>query len=99
MYPFLHVGHLNIPTFGLLLWLAAVVAAILMERSFRREGIQADAVGIVAVALVAGLVGAKVWHVLDTPIEFREEGWRVLWDTAGFAWYGGVVFGISALIV
>ena len=25
-------------------------------------------------------------------------GWRVLWDTAGFAWYGGVLFGISALI-
>jgi phosphatidylglycerol:prolipoprotein diacylglycerol transferase len=24
-------------------------------------------------------------------------GWRVLWDTAGFAWFGGLVFGISAL--
>ncbi len=99
MDPFLHLGHLNIPTFGLMLWLAAVAAALLMDRSFRREGIHADAVGIVAVALVAGLVGAKLWHVLDTPIEFREEGWQVLWDTAGFAWYGGVVFGISALLL
>jgi phosphatidylglycerol:prolipoprotein diacylglycerol transferase len=53
---------------------------------------------MVAVAVVAGIVGAKLWHVIDTPIEFREAGWRVLWDQAGFAWYGGLVFGISALV-
>jgi phosphatidylglycerol:prolipoprotein diacylglycerol transferase len=43
-------------------------------------------------------VGAKLWHVLDTPAEFREIGWRVLWDSAGFAWFGGLLFGISALV-
>lgn len=99
MLPFLHLGFLNIPTFGLMLWLAAVAAAILVDRGFRRANINADAVTIVAVAVVAGIVGAKLWHVLDTPQEFREIGWRVLWDTAGFAWYGGVVFGISALVL
>lgn len=99
MLPYLHFGHLNVPTFGLMLWLAAVAAAWLMDRGFRREGIRADAVGIVAVAVVAGIVGAKIWHVLDTPAEFRYEGWKVLWDSAGFAWYGGLVFGISALVV
>jgi phosphatidylglycerol:prolipoprotein diacylglycerol transferase len=25
-------------------------------------------------------------------------GWRVLYDSAGFAWYGGLTFGISALM-
>jgi phosphatidylglycerol:prolipoprotein diacylglycerol transferase len=43
-------------------------------------------------------VGAKLWHVIDTPAEFREIGWRVLYDSAGFAWYGGLLFGISALL-
>jgi phosphatidylglycerol---prolipoprotein diacylglyceryl transferase len=81
-----------------MLWLAAVAAAFLMDRSFRRAGISADAVGMVAVAVVLGIVGAKLWHVVDTPAEFRDEGWRVLWDTAGFAWFGGLVFGISALL-
>jgi len=52
----------------------------------------------VAIAVVAGIIGAKVWHVLDTPIEFHQSGWSVLWDTAGFAWFGGLVFGISALL-
>lgn len=99
MLPFLHIGPLNIPTFGLMLWLAAVAAAIIVDRGFRRSRIGADAVGIVAIAVVAGILGAKLWHVLDTPVEFQEMGWRVLWDTAGFAWYGGLVAGISALVI
>lgn len=98
MLPFLHIGHFSLPTFGLMLWLAAVAGALLMDRAFRRAGLSADAVSMVAVAVVLGIVGAKLWHVLDTPIEFREAGWRVLWDSAGFAWYGGLVFGISALL-
>jgi phosphatidylglycerol---prolipoprotein diacylglyceryl transferase len=99
MIPYLHFWHLNMPTFGLMLWLAAVVAAIVMDRSFRRARLTADAVSLVAVTVVAGIVGAKLWHVLDTPIEFHEAGWRVLWDSAGFAWYGGLVLGISALLL
>jgi phosphatidylglycerol:prolipoprotein diacylglycerol transferase len=98
MLPFIHIWHLNVPTFGLMLWLAAVVAAFVMDRGFRRAGIDADAVGMVAVTVVAGIVGSKLWHVVDTPIEFREQGWRVLWDSAGFAWFGGLVFGITALV-
>jgi phosphatidylglycerol---prolipoprotein diacylglyceryl transferase len=99
MYPFIPIGHWNLPTFGLMLWLAAVAGAVLMERSFRRAQISADAVGMVAVAVVAGIVGAKLWHVIDTPSEFRDLGWKVLWDSAGFAWFGGLVFGISALLI
>jgi phosphatidylglycerol:prolipoprotein diacylglycerol transferase len=98
MLPYLHILHLNVPTFGLMLWLAAVAAAFIMDRDFRRARITADAVSIVAIAVVLGIVGAKLWHVIDTPAEFRDEGWRVLWDSAGFAWYGGLLFGISALV-
>jgi phosphatidylglycerol---prolipoprotein diacylglyceryl transferase len=88
----------QLPTFGLMLWFAAVAGAIVVDRGFKRARISADAVGMVAVAVVAGIVGAKLWHVIDTPSEFRTIGWGVLWDTAGFAWYGGLIFGISALV-
>jgi phosphatidylglycerol:prolipoprotein diacylglycerol transferase len=103
MIPYIHIGHFSIPTFGLMLWLAAVAAAFIMDRGFKRAGLRTDgegpdAVGMVAVAVVMGIVGAKLWHVLDTPVEFREYGWRVLWDSAGFAWFGGLLFGISALV-
>jgi phosphatidylglycerol:prolipoprotein diacylglycerol transferase len=98
MLPFIHLGHFNLPTFGLMLWLAAVAAAFVMDRNFKRARISADAVGMVAIAVLAGIIGAKLWHVIDTPDEFRELGWRVLWDSAGFAWFGGLVLGISALV-
>ena len=101
MLPYLHLNlyffHRDQPTFGLMMWLAAVTAAYVLHLSFRRARIDADAIGIVAVAVVAGIVGAKLWHVLDTPDEFRLMGWSVLWDTDGFAWFGGMLFGISAL--
>src|ERR1700735_3891635 len=98
MIPYLHIGSITLPTFGLMLWLAAVVGAIVADRAFKRAHIDADAVGMVAVALVVGIIGSKIWHVLDTPSEFREIGWRVLWDNAGFAWYGGLTVGIAALL-
>jgi len=98
MYPYLHVFGLHVPTFGLMLWLAAVTAGVVLDRAFKRAKIQADAIGMVAVAVVAGIIGAKLWHVLDTPSEFHEIGWGVLWDSAGFAWFGGLTFGIGALV-
>jgi phosphatidylglycerol---prolipoprotein diacylglyceryl transferase len=99
MLPYIHIGSLNLPTFGLMLWFAAVAGAVVVDRGFKRAAITADAVGMVAVAVVAGIVGAKLWHVLDSPSEFKAIGWGVLWDNAGFAWYGGLVFGISALVL
>ena len=93
------VGPFDVPTFGLMLWLATVCGAIVMHWSFRRAHIEADALGIVAMTVVAGIVGAKLWHVLDSPSEFHVDGWAVLWSTAGFAWFGGLIAGIGALLV
>lgn len=99
MLPYIHLASFNIPTFGLMLWLAMVAAGLILDRGFRRAGISADAMTMVVVAGLCGIVGAKLWHVLDSPWEFHEEGWRVLWDTAGFAWFGGLVGGIAALLI
>jgi phosphatidylglycerol:prolipoprotein diacylglycerol transferase len=120
MLPYIHIGihfvmHLggrlipvgpwDIPTFGLMLWVATVCGAIVLHFSFRRdqildsEGQAADALGIVALTVVAGIIGAKLWHVVDSPQEFHADGWSVLWSTGGFAWFGGLIAGIIALIV
>ena len=93
------IGPWDIPTFGLMLWVATVSGAMVMHWSFRRERVDADALGIVAMTVVAGIVGAKLWHVLDSPSEFQTDGWSVLWSTGGFAWFGGLVAGILALLI
>ena len=98
MYPFIHIGHFSIGTFGLCLWLASVCACWALYRNFRRYGIDADAVGVAAYTTVGGVVGAKLWHVLEDPTLLMHHPLLVLFDRAGFAWFGGLLAGIAVLL-
>lgn len=114
MYPYINLGPLHLGTFGLLLWLGGVVAALVLQRNFLRHGVEADALSVVAVVVVAGIVGAKLWHELQEPRELvaamraiAAPGWGhpgtvllgyLTWFKAGFAWFGGLLAGIAALI-
>ena len=97
MYPFIHLGHFSIGTFGLLLWLAAVAACWVLHRNFARYGLDADAIGIVAFATIAGVIGGKLWHVFEDPAALMHDPTGVLFDRAGFAWFGGLLGGILVL--
>ena len=113
MFPFLNVGPLHIGTFGLLLWLAAVCGTWVLHRSFLRGGVNADALNVVVFTVIAGIIGAKLWHELQNPREL-ELAWRQIllpgakhpfeilmgffsWFKAGFAWFGGLLAGVITL--
>ena len=98
MYPFIHIGHFSIGTFGLCLWLASVCACWTLYKNFQRHGINADAVGVAAYTTVGGVVGAKLWHVLEDPTLLMHQPLQVLFDRAGFAWFGGLLVGIAVLV-
>jgi phosphatidylglycerol:prolipoprotein diacylglycerol transferase len=97
MYPFIHIGHFSIGTFGLCLWLASVFACWVLYANFRRYGVDADAIGVAAYTTVGGVVGAKLWHVLEDPTLLLHQPLLVLFDRAGFAWFGGLLAGIAVL--
>ena len=115
MYPYLNLGFIHPGTFGLLLWLAAVAATVVLHRNFVRNGVDADALNVVAVVVIAGVIGAKIWHELEDirglELALRAigaPGWQhpgqmVLrffeWFQAGFAWFGGLVAGILFLML
>lgn len=98
MYPFIHIGRFSIGTFGIMLWLAAVAACWVLHCNFRRWKVDADAIGIVAISTVIGVLGAKLWHVLETPQLLVQDPAGMLLDRAGFAWFGGLIAGILALL-
>jgi phosphatidylglycerol---prolipoprotein diacylglyceryl transferase len=98
MYPFIHIGHFSIGTFGLCLWLASVFACWTLYCNFQRYGIDADAVGVAAYTTVGGVAGAKLWHVLEDPTLLMHQPALVLFDRAGFAWFGGLLAGIAVLL-
>ena len=114
MYPYLHLGPIHLGTFGLLLWLAAVAATVVLHKNFVRNGVDADALNVVAFVVIAGVLGAKTWHELQHPADlyaaFRQivaPGWHrpfavlidfLHWFQAGFAWFGGMLAGIAMLM-
>ncbi len=114
MYPYINLGAWHIGTFGLLLWFAAVCATVLLHYNFRRNGVDADALNVVALAVVGGIIGAKLWHELQNPHELAAawrqillpgvaHSWDVLkefftWFQSGFAWFGGLVAAIAVLM-
>jgi phosphatidylglycerol---prolipoprotein diacylglyceryl transferase len=115
MYPYLDIGPIHLGMFGLLLWLAAVAGTLALSRNFRRNGVDADALNVVALVVVAGVIGAKTWHELQNVHELRyamriiaQPGWHHPLDVAigflgwfrdGFAWFGGMVGGIVVLML
>jgi phosphatidylglycerol:prolipoprotein diacylglycerol transferase len=111
MYPYLHLGSWHIGTFGLLLWLAAVCGTIVLHRNFRRNHVDADALNVVTLVVIFGIIGAKAWHEFQNPASiapalhaeiYRADGntfFGVLhWFQAGFAWFGGLLAGIVTLL-
>jgi prolipoprotein diacylglyceryl transferase len=99
MYPFMDLGFYQLPTFGLMVALGLLAAAYVMQADFRRRGMTADAYYIIGVAGLAGLVGARLYHVLESPREFFADPWPMLWSRYGFAWFGGFLGGFAALVM
>ena len=114
MYPYINIGPAQLGTFGLLLWLAAVAATYVLHRNFLRNQVDADALSVVALVVVLGIVGAKLWHELQNPFALHyalrvigHPGWHrpftvaflfLVWFRDGFAWFGGMIAAILVLM-
>lgn len=99
MIPFLHLGPLSIPTFGLMVATGLFVAGYVIQLDFNRRNAKADGFVVIGIAGIAGIVGARLYHVLETPTEFFANPWPQLFSRFGFAWFGGLIGGMIALIL
>lgn len=94
MYPtLLRFGSFEITTFGVMMFLAFVVAGWFLARELRRYGISDEvASSFVVAGALGGIVGAKIYYA----ILFQD--WRLLFDRAGLVWYGGLIGGAAAVM-
>jgi phosphatidylglycerol---prolipoprotein diacylglyceryl transferase len=108
--PFLHFGPLTIPTFGLMVAIALLVSAYVLQADFDRRRAQLERLPgykdqndegflIIGIAGIAGLVGARLYHVLEDPHELFAHPGELLLSRFGFAWFGGFLGGLLALIL
>jgi phosphatidylglycerol:prolipoprotein diacylglycerol transferase len=114
MIPFLHLGPLTIPTFGLMVAAGLLVAAYVLQADFNRrrgqlqqyrstriagpEGAKDEGFFIIGIAGLAGLLGARLYHVLESPRDLMADP-SVLISRFGFAWFGGFLGGLVALAI
>jgi phosphatidylglycerol:prolipoprotein diacylglycerol transferase len=107
MIPYLHLGPLQLPTFGLMVALALITAAYVLQADFDRRGMNADAFTMITVAGLVGIFGAKFYHLVDSEHlldpEYRHLFFArllpLLVSRYGFAWFGGFLGGFGALLV
>jgi prolipoprotein diacylglyceryl transferase len=107
MIPFLHFWGLTIPTFGLMVATGLLTSAYVLQAEFNRRRTQLQSVLkedsadegflIIGIAGITGLIGARLYHVLESPKEFFADPWPQLFSRFGFAWFGGFVGGFLAL--
>lgn len=90
---------LPIPTFGLMVGIALFVSIKLADREVQRliPGHPANFVDNLGyITFIAGLVGARVFHLLEHPREFMENPLPMLFSRGGFTIFGGLIVGTLA---
>lgn len=113
MIPFLHLGPLSIPTYGLMVAIGLMAAAYMLQFDFNRHRAQFmergylengddkshgdEAFLVIGVVGVAGLVGARLYSVLESPRELIANP-AVLISRYGFTWSGSIITTLIALV-
>jgi phosphatidylglycerol---prolipoprotein diacylglyceryl transferase len=102
VYPFIHIGPVAIPTFGLMVAAAMVAAYYVLRADMARRGVAPKdsplAEMFIAVPCLVGIVGAKLYHVLESPRQLLADPAGELLSRYGLAWFGGLIAGFAAFI-
>jgi phosphatidylglycerol:prolipoprotein diacylglycerol transferase len=98
--PFLVLGPLKIPTYGLMMATAFIVASFLIEQEFRRRGMGKNlGWDTVAIALIAGLIGSRINFLLENCAAVARAGAKAIFGGSGMTWYGGFILALIAVLV
>jgi prolipoprotein diacylglyceryl transferase len=91
----IEVGPLSLRAYGLMIALGVLAAVELGRRRFAAKGLDPDGVSAIAVwAVPAGLIGARLYHVITDWKRFRGDWWDVfaVWK-GGLGVPGGILLG------
>jgi phosphatidylglycerol---prolipoprotein diacylglyceryl transferase len=97
--PFIHIGSFAVPTFGLMVACAMLASYFVLRADLIRRRIASkdsgEAEALISFPCVAGFVGAKLYHLLESPAEFFADPFHLLFSPYGFAWFGGLLAGFA----
>lgn len=99
MVPELDIFGLPLKTFGLAFGISFLLCGALLARRLRELGRPVDwAYEIIFAGLLGGLVGARLWYVVDNTDKLSDDFLGTLFGGSGLVWYGGALGGAAAVI-
>ncbi len=100
MFPEIHIGPLTLQTFGLMFAFAFLAAGALVGRRLKEIGKPVDwAYEIGFVALVGGLIGSRLYFLVDNYGSVKDDLLGNIFSGSGLTWYGGAIGGAIAVII
>jgi len=92
----IHLGPLQLRAYGLMIALGVLAAVWLASKRFVQLGVGTgeDVQAIALVAVPAGIIGARIYHVITDWELFRDDPWRAfkIWQ-GGLGIWGGIALG------
>ena len=99
MYPHLEIGPVTLQTFGLMFALAFLAAgALIWRRLGELDKPQDWAYEMGFAALVGGVVGSRVYFIVQNYSEVKHDFFGTLFSGSGLVWYGGAIGGALAVL-
>ena len=100
MQPEIHIGPLELKTFGICFALGFLASGLLINRRLGELGRPADwAYEMVFAALIGGLVGSRVDYLIQNWDEVSDDLLGNIFSGAGLVWFGGFVGGALGVIL
>jgi phosphatidylglycerol---prolipoprotein diacylglyceryl transferase len=96
--PEIHLGPLELKTFGLMFALGFLAAGAVIARRFEELGKPVDwAYEMTFSALVGGIVGARVYYLAQHWSDVHDDLLGNIFSGSGLVWYGGAIGGALAV--
>ena len=100
MYPeILKLGPVSIYSYGLMLGIAFITASYLFTLELKRLNMNVNiASEVTMIALICGIIGAKMFHIFEYWSEFIDNP-KMAFSPAGLTFYGGFLLATLAVFI
>ncbi|MDD5595345.1 MAG: prolipoprotein diacylglyceryl transferase [Candidatus Omnitrophica bacterium] len=102
MYPEIcQIGPFTIYSYGLMLALAFTIGSFLAGFQARKEKINPEIIfNLCFLALVAGVIGARLFYVIENLRFYLKNPWEILvLQHGGLSWFGGLILGFFSSLL
>src|SRR3970282_1204509 len=99
MYPELFkIGPFTVYSYGLMLGIAFITASWILTKEIERKKLNANiATEITILAIIFGIIGAKLFHLFENFDAFLEDPVGMAFSPGGLTFFGGLIVAVMAI--